>query len=125
MTLLVFLLWKGSQQFSLCLSEAPGLVNGFHFCIVSLTFKLPLFSCVPGWVNLCLGPSAVSLLAAGCQAGDGSCGYCVFIFPARFCVVPLCAVTVHSDLRSSSGGITLHIGIDLMCLWKVVSSRSF
>lgn len=45
---LVFLEFECIPAVFLCLSEASGLVNGFYFCIVSLTFKLPLFSCVPG-----------------------------------------------------------------------------
>lgn len=93
MTLLVFLsFWKGSQQFSLCLSEASGLVNGFYFCIVSLTFKLPLFSCVPGQVNLRWAPSNISPC---CRLpgwwGWGSCGIlclhlsCLFLCGPSMC----------------------------------------
>lgn len=46
--------------------------------------------------------------------------------PTRVCVVSLigCAEAVQAALSSSSGGIALAVGVNLMCSWKEMSSAS-
>lgn len=110
------------QQFPSYLAGSLRLVNGFPSCIVKMPYKLRGFIAVSPGRPVCartspLYPSVLQFLASGVEFLWILC--LSFSYPFLFC-----AVAVQLTLRSSSGKISLYVGLDVLCLWEEASSGS-
>lgn len=72
---------------------------------------------------MCMGPSVISLQTAVFSVGSRVTNVTVFISPALLHVASLLR-GAEAVPYTSSGGMTLYTGLNLMCLWEGVSSGS-